>query len=383
MASLMWQRDVVQSANDVKNTFSSWDSCMSKTYCKWPVIVAIIIGSLIILSFLWCCVRCCCLGAECCCGCLSCCNACCPSPRKKGYKQQENPAPPYYPPPQGFHQPQPYHAQYQSPIAPKYQSPVQQPPQFATFDASSGKKNEDALPAMPSWDNAASSKVEVEDEAVEMNHLDQNGQRPGMAARQPSNSATNVSSHGGGAAGYGQHYDPPSPLEPEYGQGGAYGGGYAGQQTGFRPAQDMTGYHGQSTGGYRGAAPAPVADISRQQNYHAQQGYDSQQTYSPPQGYERQQNYSPHQDFDRQPDYNAQGFSAPYQAYPGQPRLDTHTPSPIQQHSPTYAPSGSTRVDPGPMGQYPPQYRPSQSPIQEPSETVVERRPVNGSWKDV
>jgi hypothetical protein len=30
MATLIWQRDVA----DVKSTFSSWDKCMTKTYCK-------------------------------------------------------------------------------------------------------------------------------------------------------------------------------------------------------------------------------------------------------------------------------------------------------------------------------------------------------------
>lgn len=139
---------------------------MSKGYCKWPAIIAIIIGSLIVLSLIWCCARCLCCGAECCCGCLSCCNRCCPSPRQKqGYQQ---------PPPQ----PYPYN-QYQSPMPPQYGNTGYvgyggyRGPQTATFDVPSKKGagyNEDALPAMPSWDNAASRHVEDDD--VEMEKLD-------------------------------------------------------------------------------------------------------------------------------------------------------------------------------------------------------------------
>ncbi len=47
------------------------------------------------------------------------------------------------------------------------------PPQYAEFDVSkkSAPGHEDALPAMPSWENAGSKKVLVEEEAVEMDQL--------------------------------------------------------------------------------------------------------------------------------------------------------------------------------------------------------------------
>ncbi|KAK3619459.1 hypothetical protein LTR56_024026 [Elasticomyces elasticus] len=174
MATLNWQRDIASDAAGVKNTFSSWDQCMTKTYCKWPVIAAIIVGSLIVLSLLLCLFRCLCCGVECCCGCFACCNACCPSPRGKkrndGYYQQ----PP--PPPQQPFQPYP---QYQSAPPPMYAAPGgyrgAQTPSTATFDTPSHKGapkyNEDALPPMSSWDTAASKHVEDDDvEMAKLNH---------------------------------------------------------------------------------------------------------------------------------------------------------------------------------------------------------------------
>ncbi|TKA67829.1 hypothetical protein B0A55_09191 [Friedmanniomyces simplex] len=173
MATLLWQRDLASDAAGVKTTFSSWDSCMTKAYCKWPVIVAIILASLIALSLLWCLFRCLCCGAECCCGCLACCNACCPSPRRGGSKRVNN-NDGYYqqPPPQPVIQPYP---QYQSAPPPIYAAAGgyrgAQPPQTATFDAPGHKKyNEDALPPMPSWDNATSKHIEDDD--VELEKLD-------------------------------------------------------------------------------------------------------------------------------------------------------------------------------------------------------------------
>ena len=35
MATLLPRQNIIQQAADVKSTFSSWDGCMSKTYCKY------------------------------------------------------------------------------------------------------------------------------------------------------------------------------------------------------------------------------------------------------------------------------------------------------------------------------------------------------------
>jgi len=149
---------------------------MAQGYCKWPVIVGIIIGSLILISVLWCCARCLCCGMECCCGCFSCCNRCCPSPRRKneGYQQP----------------PQPSSGQYQPAQPMMYGGAgagyAYRGPQTATFDAPTGKGgkfNEDALPAMPSWDQANSRHVQDED--VEMEKLDQSAaQQEGLLSKQ-------------------------------------------------------------------------------------------------------------------------------------------------------------------------------------------------------
>ncbi|MCJ1473407.1 hypothetical protein MMC13_002058 [Lambiella insularis] len=162
----LWQRQSLSSDVDgVKNTFSSWDNCMSQAYCKWPAIIGITIGSLIVLSLLFCLARCLCCGAECCCACFSCCNACCPSPRRRGPK--------YADPPQQF-APSPYQG-YQPGYQPGPAPPMYKPqPQNAQFDAArKGKINEDALPAMPSWETASSRKVfDDHNEDVELGPLD-------------------------------------------------------------------------------------------------------------------------------------------------------------------------------------------------------------------
>jgi hypothetical protein len=165
---ILHPRDFGEDAANVGNTFSSWDSCMSEAYCKWPAIIGIIIGSLVVVSIIFCCARCLCCGLECCCGICSCFNRCCPSPRNKkdGYQQAGPP-------------PQPYQ-QYQSHTQPMMYGAGgfgYRGPQTATFDApgkkgAAGGYNEDALPAMPSWDAAPSKRVQDED--VEMEKLDQN-----------------------------------------------------------------------------------------------------------------------------------------------------------------------------------------------------------------
>ena len=111
---------------------------------------------------IWCCARCLCCGVECCCGCCSCFNRCCPSPRRSNEGYQQPSAQPYQ--------------QYQSHPQPIYGGGGYgySGPQTATFDSPSnknGKYNEDALPAMPSWDQAQSRRVEDHD--VEMEKLDQ------------------------------------------------------------------------------------------------------------------------------------------------------------------------------------------------------------------
>lgn len=168
MPSILLERDLAE----VQGTFSNWDSCMTQAYCKWPAIVGIIIGCLIVLSIVWCCARCLCCGAECCCACCSCFNRCCPSPRNKNEGYQQPPAQPYG-----------YGGQYQSHAPPMYGGGAApwggyRGPQTATFDVNSKKQgnanyNEDSLPAMPSWDTGKDRHELVEDDDVEMRHVNQ------------------------------------------------------------------------------------------------------------------------------------------------------------------------------------------------------------------
>ncbi|KAL1844246.1 hypothetical protein VTJ49DRAFT_2303 [Mycothermus thermophilus] len=171
------RRGLTEQINDVSTAFSSWDNCMQVTYCKWPVIALIILGGLIIFSVIWCIIRCACCGLSCCCSCFSClkccgnCCGCCDPPRGSRRQYLDEP---YIPPHHtgvGYKSPEPMHTGFGSAAIPPSQPKVPDYPQYATFDAS-GKKDEDALPAMPSWEGAEQKKVLVEEEeGVEMNAL--------------------------------------------------------------------------------------------------------------------------------------------------------------------------------------------------------------------
>ncbi|KAH0285141.1 hypothetical protein M436DRAFT_57472 [Aureobasidium namibiae CBS 147.97] len=156
-------RDISSEVDGVKNTFSGWDQCMTKAYCKWPVIIGIVVGAVIAISVVWCLVRCLCCGLECCCGCLSCfscCTSCCNNHhrRQQGYTQ---------PPPPVSQFPQ--YTQYRPAAAPVYrQQQQQQQPQYAHLDAPSKSFNEDALPAMPSWNNSRSFRQQQDAEVDDM-----------------------------------------------------------------------------------------------------------------------------------------------------------------------------------------------------------------------
>jgi len=322
--------------NSVKDSFSSWDKCMAKTYCKWPAIAAIIVGSLIVLSLVICIGRCLCCGAECACCCFRCCAGCCGGNKKRGHKHLDYvPNTPYGGPPGPAPQPQMWNQQYQSSPQPAYNSAPNynsaphygnapnydsasihnnapthsSAPQFATFDAPSKGVHEDSLPEMPSWENATSKKVAVieEPEAHEMDKLNPNGYSS-------TPSLPSVAS--------------PAPMKPIYSEQNSFLNGnqqpYGGQTVGYT--------HADSHSGYRGASPNP-----------AQLGYGNQQQYGGSQ----------------------QTF-----------RNDHYNNAPV---SPLYAPSGSTAYEPPSNNQYQ-GYNPASSPSYGGSQG---RKPLNGSWRDV
>ncbi|KAI0402811.1 hypothetical protein F4802DRAFT_339901 [Xylaria palmicola] len=199
---------ITDDISDAATAFSSWDNCFQSTICKWPVIALFIVGGLIILSIVWCIVRCCCCGLSCCCECcycLKCCGQCCglcDPPRGKRSKYLDEPfVPPNHD--QAYRSPAPMHAGFET-MKPSV-------PQYAEFD-SGDKKDADALPAMPSWEGASSKKVLIEEEAVELEALKkpsvaQNSSSMNVATMSASTSPRAVSPYGPPAV---SPYGPPA-----------------------------------------------------------------------------------------------------------------------------------------------------------------------------
>ncbi|KAF2083531.1 hypothetical protein K490DRAFT_69722 [Saccharata proteae CBS 121410] len=370
MPTSSWRRDLSSDASSVKTTFSSWDNCMDKAYCKS-----------VILSL-------------------------------RRHQRVASP-PPTYPnntpyqsaPPPTYSQP----AQYGPPV------PTKNVPQVAVFDTptKSAKINEDALPHMPSWDQATSRRVEEVVESaepekpgdVEMSRLDTNGQStgrstprtPGMASPMLANrSGTPMRSPGGpmrspmpnpsrspGPDGFPfPNVQPQQPSPAFMGAGGVgsgpYHGSYRGapspgpqgayrargspgpQQMGMRgspgpqqmgtrgsPGPQQMGYGGMAPprpqqnyrgtpspgpqGGYRGvtaSAPAPYRTPAA--SFYGNDGY-GQDNYA-------QDPYN-HQDaYVNDPYGTTQDHYAPGYASNGPPGSASHATG--------YAPSGSTRNEP-------------------------------------
>ncbi|KAL7792942.1 hypothetical protein V8C37DRAFT_115257 [Trichoderma ceciliae] len=180
LAAEVMRRDIVADTGDkiseIKQAFSSWDSCMAHAYCKWPVIALIVVGGLILFSLLICIVRCACLGMSCCCTCCYClkccgnCCGCCDAPGGKPHKHLDEPYNPQQSGYGGYRQEAPMAANVPAPATmPVFTPPASHgPPQYAEFDVS--KHDADALPAMPSWETANSKQIVLEEE-VEMDNL--------------------------------------------------------------------------------------------------------------------------------------------------------------------------------------------------------------------
>ncbi|EGY22674.1 uncharacterized protein VDAG_04112 [Verticillium dahliae VdLs.17] len=173
--------DVTNTVTDIRTALSSWDNCMSVSWCKWPVITVIIVGGLIIFSIVWCVIRCMCCGLSCCCTCFSClkccgnCCGCCDAPGDKKHKYlDESYGAHALPPGQGYKS-QPAMFASAIPVSnpemtPSHGVTTASPPQYAEFDVSK-KRLSDALPAMPTWESAGSKRISLEQEAVEMDTM--------------------------------------------------------------------------------------------------------------------------------------------------------------------------------------------------------------------
>lgn len=352
-------------------------------YCsvaRWPVIAAIIVGGVIVISVLACVINCLCCGYQCCKSC--CCSCCCPSPRNK------NRQPKYMDDP--YNQPfnQPYNQPYTQP--PPMQPPPMQPPppanepfkpspspatgyrgaQVARFDAPSspshGKFNEDALPAMPSWDNAVTRRVEDSDphsDAMEMEPLNAANQPPQRAPSAPRPSAGGFNGPSFNGSDYGHDYH-----DGGYhgGPAGSHGPGYMGVPPGrtgtsssFYPesrAPDIPRAYTPHSPGVGSPAPMHAYD---QQPYH---------DFSPASGANPWNARSPApRAYTPQPQYMAMGPAM-------SPAAEVPRPIPYRQPSPGFGQA--------PMGQaFSPVDGPRPIPYRQPSPgfTQAPQAPIYGA----
>jgi hypothetical protein len=373
--------------DEARNTLSSWDNCMAKAYCKWPVIVAIIIGGLILISVVTCIARCICCGAECACCCFRCCTCCC-SGSGRGHKRVKSDPAAQYPTPYGAPPPmnpyaqahaaappappidtRPVNQQYRSNAMPTF-TPAVQPerPQFATFDSTRAVVNEDALPAMPTWKDGRDVHVEVEEQPapqkqgdMELDRLDRNGSvtsgsMGGVAAaavpptrRSPGPGRSPVSlmdNYGYPQGGY-QNDSFVSEGAPLNNQG-SYGRPHAQQDEYGRgsPAQNLSPVYGAGDG------------YGQQQQQQQQQSY-GRRSPGQPQAYDSRDDLS---QYNQQPPYNQQ---VP-QTYDQRDYYDEHVDNRYQSPSPPTANPYNNTYNANPSSSYD-NFAPAPAPMQQPS----------------
>ncbi|KAE8554895.1 hypothetical protein EYB25_003442 [Talaromyces marneffei] len=338
MIRSLLERSVAGEASSVKSTFSSWDNCMAKTYCKWPVIAGIIVGSIIVLGIVGCLVSCLCCGYQCCKGCCGCCYSCCGcggSRHDRGPQYADPPQrQPYYqqPPP-----PEPMNFGYRQPIAAASSLSAGPPPAYrgpttASFEQPSKAAhvhvNEDELPPMPTWAEAQTRRVEdhhVEHEEVEMDNLqgirDHAKSPPHQNQRASPAPVAGGLSRGMSRGGYDQvpgTYPSPHPSpQPMYDEGyspnghapNGHGGGYGG-------------HPGDAVGGSLGGHDAYL-NHSDQGHYGGSQAdthYFNQSPHSPgPQ--------SPGYDQPAVAGYGPRASPAPYRGFENQPPPRVQVPN--------------------------------------------------------
>ncbi|KAF7904030.1 hypothetical protein EAF00_001364 [Botryotinia globosa] len=254
--SFLRKRSITGDVSSVKDSFSSWSNCMAATYCKWPVIAAIIVVGLMVFSIVWCIIRCACCGMSCCCTCFSflkccdCCGGCCDGKKDRPHKHLDD-----YPPPnpnQGYQAPAPMMGGA-LPARPE-------PPKYATFVV--GKNglavdppktiSEDALPPMPTWENA--SKVHINDDekgdmGMELKELDPvTGQKMPLMNGGVANSHLNSPAVGPGESPYGR--------QPQ-----GMNNGFINSQDPYNQSQVNLGGNGMGRGYGLGGTPNPGMPI--------------------------------------------------------------------------------------------------------------------------
>ena len=155
----------------------------------------------------------------------------------------------------------PAEQQYQSHPPPTYNTG----PQYAQFDtpktgAYAQSRNPDALPSIPTWDNAEDKKIETFDDLVEMNELGQHGDPP-HSAGSDAPMMGGAAAAGGLRPGMNQRTGSNPGYMTPVEERSSYVSANSGSNYSRGPNQSTSdvGYGAASTGGYRGAAPAPAA----------------------------------------------------------------------------------------------------------------------------
>ncbi|KAK6503264.1 hypothetical protein TWF481_008293 [Arthrobotrys musiformis] len=173
MSQSLLRRGVQDDLATLPETLGNWDKCMEKSWCKYPLIAGCVVGALVLVSVIWCCYRC-----------------CCRSRRKKADRSKStffnDPVPSYMSHPPARPAPSGYSSS--NTIGPNTSTPA---PQYAYFESgTTGAKDNDALPVMPSWNGAKNEKVEdtsVKVEAIELEDVSSSSTPP------PANSRLNNS----------------------------------------------------------------------------------------------------------------------------------------------------------------------------------------------
>ena len=337
------------------------------------MIVAIVVASIALIAIAWCIIGCLCCGYTCCKGCCSC---CCPSRSKGGgdgkrSKFADDPSrfqPHHQPPPSNFgYQPNPAPPTYGDNAQTSYAQfdvPTSRPSPGPGMRGPGQKLNEDALPAMPTWNDARNRHVEdtsPQPHAMEMDRLDPTtGQTVGTISKsgyhevpsQPSSPGFAPEAYRGtetthgplgptpiGVAHSSDYNDYPHrrPSPSPYMDSGAYSHAYS------RPSPSSS--PGPGSGGRPGMFAADT---------HA---------YQPP--VPAGMPVSP-----RSPTHYTAG-SPPPSAAP--PSYRTYSPGP----APISSPPPSFHTHPGPQEQQQPQA------ARPPSLLQAGRKPVENSWRDV
>ena len=273
---------------------------------RWPVIVGIIVGSIILLSVLACIFNCLCCGYQ---GCKCCCSCCCPSGRRRNKTPKDFDDPPFH-----QHQPPPAPTPvYQAPPAPPSYRGAQQTAHFDAPKSPAAHVNEDALPEMPTWAGAVDKHVEDSNhyDDVEMEPLNppNRNQGAGTPGAVYSDYSPNPAM-GAAAAGY-RGFGPTdprarrspgpraalNPVQDPYGR----------RSPGMSPSAPTAGYGAAAYDPYGSRSPTSPADAPAHNPYDQQQyqdsyvahsygaanGYHAVTTPSPVAAYRPHTNYSP------------------------------------------------------------------------------------------